>query len=84
MAMNANTSYLSIGSQSKPPTLVLEEFPQWKIRMMNFLEGIHPRITEFLHNPPFIPVTVIPRVPANATTPEVPEFYQPKLQKGLG
>ena len=79
--MNANTSYLSIGSQSKPPTLVREEFPQWKIRMMNFLEGIHPRITEFLHNPPFIPATLIPRVPATANTPEVPEYYQPKLQK---
>ena len=79
--MNANTSYLSIGSRSKPPTLIREEFPQWKIRMMNFLEGIHPRITEFLHNPPFIPATLIPRVPATANTPEVPEYYQPKLQK---
>ncbi|KAJ9546486.1 LOW QUALITY PROTEIN: hypothetical protein OSB04_019029 [Centaurea solstitialis] len=46
--------------------------------MVNFLEGIHPRISEFLHNPPYVPVTLIPRVPATATTPEIPEFYQPK------
>ncbi|KAJ9544415.1 hypothetical protein OSB04_024122 [Centaurea solstitialis] len=70
---------MSIGSQSKPTTLVREEFQQWKIRMVNFLEGIHPRISEFLHNPPYVPVTLIPRVPATATTPEIPEFYQPKL-----
>ncbi|KAJ9544571.1 hypothetical protein OSB04_024278 [Centaurea solstitialis] len=80
MANLSNTSFMSIGSQSKPPTLVREEFQQWKIRKINFLEGIHPRITEFLHNPSYVPVTLIPRVPATATTPEIPEFYQPKPQ----
>ncbi|KAJ9562010.1 hypothetical protein OSB04_007170 [Centaurea solstitialis] len=74
----SNTSFVSIGSQSKPPTLVREEIQQWKIRMIHFLEGIHPRITEFLHNPPYVTVTLIPRVPATTTTPEVQEFYQPK------
>ncbi|KAJ9539478.1 LOW QUALITY PROTEIN: hypothetical protein OSB04_032211 [Centaurea solstitialis] len=69
-----------MGSQSKPPTLVREEFQQWKIRMVNFLEEIHPRITEFLHNPPYIPVKLIPRVPATATTAKFPEHYQPKVQ----
>ncbi|KAJ9544897.1 hypothetical protein OSB04_024604 [Centaurea solstitialis] len=38
-----------IGSQSKPPILNRDEFQQWKIRMVNFLEGNHPRIAEFLH-----------------------------------
>ncbi|KAJ9566531.1 hypothetical protein OSB04_002497 [Centaurea solstitialis] len=80
MANVSNTSFMSIGSQCKPPTLVREEFQQWKIRMINFLEGIHPRITEFLHNPPYVLVNLIPLVPATATTPEVPEFYQPKPQ----
>ncbi|KAJ9538939.1 hypothetical protein OSB04_031672 [Centaurea solstitialis] len=78
MANLTNTNFMSIGSQSKPPTLVREEFQQWKIRMVNFLEGIHPRISEFLHNPPYVPVTLIPRVPTTATTPEISEFYQPK------
>ncbi|KAJ9546881.1 hypothetical protein OSB04_019424 [Centaurea solstitialis] len=79
MANLTNTNFMSIGSQSKPPTLVREEFQQWKIRMVNFLEGIHPRISEFLHNPPYVSVTLIPRVPATATTLEIPKFFQPKL-----
>jgi hypothetical protein len=48
--------------------------------MVNFLEGIHPRITEFLHNPPFLPLKLIPRVPATATTAEVPEYFAPKSE----
>ena len=78
MANNVNSSFLSTGSQSKPPTLVREEYPQWKVRMINFLEGIHPRISEFLYNPPFVPMDLIPRVPATGTTPEIPEHYEPK------
>ncbi|KAJ9541284.1 hypothetical protein OSB04_027790 [Centaurea solstitialis] len=81
MASSSNTNFMSIGSQSKPPTLCRKEFQQWKIRMVNFLEGIHPRITEFLHNPPFIPVKLIPRVPATPTTDENPEYYSPKPRK---
>ncbi|KAJ9546619.1 hypothetical protein OSB04_019162 [Centaurea solstitialis] len=80
MANPLNTNFMSISSQSKPPTLVREEFQQWKIRMVNFLEGIHPRITEYLHNPPYIPVKLIPRVPATATTAEVLEYCQSKRQ----
>ncbi|KAJ9567113.1 hypothetical protein OSB04_003079 [Centaurea solstitialis] len=78
---NALPMWFATTSESKPPTLNREELQQWKIRMINFLEGIHPRITEFLDNPPYIPVQLIPRVPATATTAEIPEFYQPKLQK---
>ncbi|KAJ9556942.1 hypothetical protein OSB04_011556 [Centaurea solstitialis] len=80
MAINSNNAFMSIGSQSKPPTLIHEEFQQWKIRMVNFLEGIHPRITELLHNPPYIPIKLIPSVSVTATTSEVPEYYQPKVQ----
>ncbi|KAJ9561844.1 hypothetical protein OSB04_007004 [Centaurea solstitialis] len=46
MANTAN-AFMRTGSQSKPPTLIREEYPQWKVRMVNFLEGIHPRICEF-------------------------------------
>ncbi|KAJ9539122.1 hypothetical protein OSB04_031855 [Centaurea solstitialis] len=81
MAMNSNSSFMSIGSQSKPPTLCREEFQQWKICMVNFLEGIHPRIAEFLHNPPFVHVSLVPRVPASAKTDEVPEYLIPKPKK---
>ena len=69
---------MSTGSQSKPPTLIREEYPQWKVRMVNFLEGIHPRICEFLYNPPYVPMNLIPRVLATGTTPEIPENYEPR------
>ncbi|KAJ9552666.1 hypothetical protein OSB04_016711 [Centaurea solstitialis] len=77
MANSANV-FMSTGSQSKPPTLVKEEYPQWKVRMVSFLEGIHPRICEFLYNPPYVPMNLIPRVPATQTTPEIPEHLEPK------
>ncbi|KAJ9557753.1 hypothetical protein OSB04_012367 [Centaurea solstitialis] len=80
MAANSNSSFMSIGSQSRPPTLNREEFQQWKIQMISFLEGIHPRIAEYLHNPPYILVKLIPHVHATSTTPEIPEYYQPKPQ----
>ncbi|KAJ9541520.1 hypothetical protein OSB04_028026 [Centaurea solstitialis] len=39
------------------------------------------RIVEFLHNPPFVPVTFVPRVLASATTDEVPEYFTVKPKK---
>ncbi|KAI3715214.1 hypothetical protein L6452_22186 [Arctium lappa] len=67
-----------VGSQSKPPTLIRDEYPQWKIRMVHFLDGVDPGLVEFLHNPPFIPMTIVPHVPATVNTPEVPEYQHPK------
>ncbi|KAJ9552603.1 hypothetical protein OSB04_016648 [Centaurea solstitialis] len=46
--------------------------------MVNFLEGIHPSIYEFLYNPPYVPMDLIPSVPATGTTPEIPKHYEPK------
>ena len=66
-----NTSFFNMGSQSKPPTLLRDEYPQWKIRMVSFLEVVHPSLPEFLSNPPYIPTIVVPRVPATATTAEI-------------
>ncbi|KAI3718365.1 hypothetical protein L6452_19232 [Arctium lappa] len=71
-------NYFSAGSQSKPPTLIIDEYPNWKIRMVHFLEGVDPGLVEFLHNPPFIPMTTVPRVPATANTSEIPEYQHPK------
>ena len=62
-----------MGSQSKPPTLLRDEYPQWKIRMVSFLERVDPGLTEFLQNPPYVPTIIVPRVPSTTTTTEVPE-----------
>ncbi|KAJ9544453.1 hypothetical protein OSB04_024160 [Centaurea solstitialis] len=39
---------MSTRSQSKPPSLSCDEYQQWKVQMVSFMEGIHPRITEYL------------------------------------
>ncbi|KAJ9539138.1 hypothetical protein OSB04_031871 [Centaurea solstitialis] len=78
MATAANSSFMSTGSQSKPLTLSRDEYKKWKVQMVSFLEGIHPKIIEYLHNPPHIPMKLIPRVPATATTPEIPESSEPE------
>ena len=62
-----------MGSQTKPPTLLRDEYPQWEIRMISFFEGVQKDLPEYLHNPPFIPTVIVPRVPAIATTDDVPE-----------
>ena len=72
------TNFFNMGSQSKPHTLLRGEYPQWKIRMISFLEGVHRDLPQYLHNPPFIPTVVVPRVPATATTEEVSEQIKPK------
>ena len=56
-----------MGSQSKPPTFLIDEYLQWKIRMISFLEGVHKELPEYLHNPPYIP-----------TIDEIPEQIKPK------
>ena len=72
MANTLNTNFFNMASQSKP---------QWKIRMASFLEGVDPGLTEFLHNPPYIPTIVVPSVPATATIVEAPEQIRPKDEK---
>ena len=78
MANNAITSFFSMGSQSKPPTLQRDEHTQWKIRMVSFLVGARPGLSEFFHNPPYVATVIVLRVPATTTTPEVPEQLKPK------
>ena len=72
-----------MGSQSKPPTLLRDEYPQWKIKMVSFLEGVDPGLTEFLYNPPYIPTIVVPGVPATTITAETLKQIKPKKEKDL-
>ena len=75
-------NFLNICSQSKPPTLLRDEYPQWKIQMTLFLGGIHKDLPQYLHNPPFIPTVVGPWVPATANIEEVAERSPRKLRIG--
>ena len=46
--------------------------------MVSFLERVHPSLPEFLHNPPYIPTILVPRIPATANTADIPEQIKPK------
>ncbi|KAI3746818.1 hypothetical protein L6452_09259 [Arctium lappa] len=39
---------------------------------------VDPGLVEFLHNPPYIPMTNVPRVPTTANIPEIHEYQHPK------
>ena len=57
----SSTNLMNMGSQSKPTTILRDEYPQWKIIMISFLEGVHKDLPQYLHNPPFIPTVVVPQ-----------------------
>ncbi|KAI3758472.1 hypothetical protein L6452_06035 [Arctium lappa] len=66
------------GSLTKPPTLLRGEYPQWKIRMVNFLEGMYRDLFRSVNIGPHIPMVLVPRVPATADTAEIPAYYEKK------
>lgn len=74
---NMNAIYTA-GSLTKPPTLLKDEYPQWKIRMVNFLDGIDKDLMRSVAQGPHNPMVLIPRVAATETTPEVPARLVPK------
>ncbi|KAI3771996.1 hypothetical protein L6452_03170 [Arctium lappa] len=66
------------GSLTKPPTLLRDEYPQWKIRMVNFLEGMDRDLFRSVNIGPHTPMVLVPRVPATADTAEIPAYYEKK------
>ncbi|KAJ9547001.1 LOW QUALITY PROTEIN: hypothetical protein OSB04_019544 [Centaurea solstitialis] len=48
------------------------------MHMVSFLEGIHPKIVEYLQNAPHVPTKLIPRVSATTTTAEILEHSNVK------
>ncbi|KAI3715257.1 hypothetical protein L6452_22230 [Arctium lappa] len=66
------------GSLTKPPTLLRDEYPQWKIRIVNFLEGMDRDLMRSVTDGPHQPMVLVPRVPATTYTAEIPAFYEKK------
>lgn len=63
---------LTIGSETKPPVLVLGEYPQWRLRMIQFLENIDENLMISITEEPVEVYIEIPGVLATETTPEIP------------
>ncbi|KAI3735828.1 hypothetical protein L6452_15348 [Arctium lappa] len=78
MANSSISAMYTAGSLTKPPTLLRDEYPQWKIRMVNFLEGMDRDLFRFVNVGPHIPMVLVPRVPATTDTAEIPAYYEKK------
>ncbi|KAJ9557015.1 hypothetical protein OSB04_011629 [Centaurea solstitialis] len=62
---------LSMGSKSKPPVLQIGEYPQWRVRMIQFLNNIDKTLMVSIQEGPIKPFTDIPDTPETATTPAI-------------
>ncbi|KAI3667193.1 hypothetical protein L6452_42242 [Arctium lappa] len=78
MANSSISAIYTAGSLTKPPTLLRDEYPQWKIRMVNFLEGMDRDLLRSVNDGPHQPMVLVPRVPATTDTAEIPAYYENK------
>ncbi|KAJ9553229.1 hypothetical protein OSB04_017274 [Centaurea solstitialis] len=62
---------LSMGSKSKPPVLQIGEYPQWRVRMIQFLNNIDKTLMTSIQEGPIKPFIDIPGTPETATTPAI-------------
>ncbi|KAJ9539175.1 hypothetical protein OSB04_031908 [Centaurea solstitialis] len=62
---------LSMGSKSKPPVLQIGEYPQWHVRMIQFLNNIDKTLMVSIQEGPIKPFIDIPGTPETATTPAI-------------
>ncbi|KAI3678363.1 hypothetical protein L6452_37651 [Arctium lappa] len=69
---------LSMGSQSKPPVLMADEYQQWKKRMIQFLNHKNRDCMESIINGPVNPMIKVDGQAATDTSPEIPDKYVPK------
>ncbi|KAI3693028.1 hypothetical protein L6452_32856 [Arctium lappa] len=78
MANSSISAIYTAGLLTKPPTLLRDKYPQWKIRMVNFLEGMDRDLLRLVNDGPHQPMVLVPRVPAIADTAEIPAYYEKK------
>ena len=62
----------SMGSKSKPPVLQLGEYPQWHLRMTQFLNNIDKSLMISIQEGPIKPYIDVSGEPETTTTPVVP------------
>ncbi|KAJ9557345.1 hypothetical protein OSB04_011959 [Centaurea solstitialis] len=62
---------LSMGSKSKLPVLQIGEYPQWRMRMIQFLNNIDKTLMVSIQEGPIKPYVDVPGTPETATTPAI-------------
>ncbi|KAJ9566218.1 LOW QUALITY PROTEIN: hypothetical protein OSB04_002184 [Centaurea solstitialis] len=69
---------LAIGSETKPPVLVVGEYQQWRMRMIQFLDLIDLNLMKSIEDGPTKVFVKVDVVPTTATTPLLPAYEYPK------
>ncbi|KAJ9561221.1 hypothetical protein OSB04_006381 [Centaurea solstitialis] len=69
---------IGIGSETRPPVLVMGEYQQWKRRMIHFLDLLDENLMKSIREGPIRPTVTVAAVPRTDTCPELPEYVVEK------
>ncbi|KAJ9542979.1 hypothetical protein OSB04_029485 [Centaurea solstitialis] len=65
---------IGIGSETRPPVLIVDEYQQWKRRMINFLDLLDENLMTSIREGPFKPTVTVVAVERTETTPYLPAY----------
>ncbi|KAJ9557083.1 hypothetical protein OSB04_011697 [Centaurea solstitialis] len=65
---------ISIGSETRPPVLVVGEYQQWKRRMINFLDLLDDKLMVSIIEGPIRPTVTVAEVARTDVTPHLPAY----------
>ncbi|KAJ9551774.1 hypothetical protein OSB04_015819 [Centaurea solstitialis] len=65
---------VSMGSESRPPVLVMGEYAQWKLRMIHFLDQLDRNLMKSIREGPVRPTVTVVEVPETDTYPLLPSY----------
>ncbi|KAJ9546296.1 hypothetical protein OSB04_018839 [Centaurea solstitialis] len=65
---------VSMGSESRPPVLVMGKYAQWKLRMIHFLDQLDRNLMKSIREGPVRPTVTIAEVPETDTCPLLPSY----------
>ncbi|KAJ9552446.1 hypothetical protein OSB04_016491 [Centaurea solstitialis] len=65
---------ISIGSETRPPVLVVGEYQQWKRRMINFLDLLDDKLMVSITEGPIRPTVTVAEVARTEVTPHLPAY----------
>ncbi|KAJ9561683.1 hypothetical protein OSB04_006843 [Centaurea solstitialis] len=65
---------VSMGSESRPPVLVMGEYAQWKLRMIHFLDQLDRNLLKSIREGPVRRTVTIAEVPETDTCPLLPSY----------
>ncbi|KAJ9552737.1 hypothetical protein OSB04_016782 [Centaurea solstitialis] len=69
---------IGIGSESRPPVLVMGEYQQWKRRMIHFLDLLDENLLKSIREGPIRPTVTVAAVPRTDNCPELPAYVVEK------